>query len=103
MIKKENYPCPIQAVLDIIGGKWKVNILWHIGKDVKRFSQIKGDIPAITKKMLSQQLKDLEENGMVTRKIYAEVPARVEYSLTEKGRSILPVMEAMCEWGKRHL
>lgn len=103
MIRKENYSCPIQAVLDVIGGKWKVNILWHIGEDIKRFNQIKADIPPITKKMLSQQLKDLEENGMVSRKVYAEVPPKVEYSLTEKGKSILPLLNTMCEWGRTNL
>jgi len=103
MIRKENYSCPIQAVLDVIGGKWKVNILWHIGEDIKRFNQIKADIPPITKKMLSQQLKDLEENGMVSRKVYAEVPPKVEYSLTEKGKSILPLLNTMCEWGRKNL
>ena len=101
--KKEDYPCPIQAVLDVIGGKWKVNILWHIGNEVKRFNQLNREIPAITKKMLTMQLRDLEDNEMVNRKVYAEIPPRVEYSLTEKGRSILPLLDTMCEWGKRYL
>lgn len=103
MKRKEDYSCPIQAVIRVIGGKWKVLILWHIGEGIKRFTQINREIPSITKKMLSQQLKELGEDGMLRRKVYAEVPPKVEYSLTEKGKSILPLLNEMCEWGKTHL
>lgn len=93
--------CPAEATLIVIGGSWKVPILWHLSKEVKRFSQLRRDLPGVTPKMLTQQLREMERHSIVTRKVYPQVPPRVEYGLTPRGRSLLPVVAAMCKWGKR--
>ncbi len=91
--------CPVQATLNIIGGKWKVLILWHLRSSIRRFSELKRLIPDITQKMLTQQLRELEQDGLITRKVYAEVPPRVEYNLSNRGRTLEPVLRLMCKWG----
>jgi DNA-binding HxlR family transcriptional regulator len=93
--------CPAEATLHVIGGTWKVPILWHLAGEVKRFSQLQRDLPGVTQKMLTRQLRQLEHDEIVTRKVYPQVPPRVEYGLTPRGRSLLPVVAAMCDWGKR--
>ncbi len=93
--------CPAEATLRVIGGSWKVPILWHLAGQVKRFSELRRDLPGVTPKMLIQQLRELEKHEIVTRKVYPQVPPKVEYGLTPRGRSLLPVVGAMCEWGKR--
>ncbi|PLX79700.1 MAG: transcriptional regulator [Desulfuromonas sp.] len=98
-----NYRCPVTVTLDIIGGKWKAVILWHLTFKTLRFSQLRRRLPEITQKMLTQQLRELENDGMVNRKVYAEVPPRVEYSLTESGMSLQPILAQMCDWGREHL
>ena len=95
--------CPVQATLRVIGGKWKVLILWNLGDEVRRFSELRRHIPGITQKMLTQQLRELESDGLVHREVFAEVPPRVEYSITDYGRSLQPVLGTMCEWGTAHL
>ena len=90
--------CPAEATLDIIGGRWKVPIVWHLFSGTRRFSELKRALPAITQKMLTQKLRELEADGVVARKVYPEVPPKVEYSLTERGVSLKPVVEAMCRW-----
>jgi DNA-binding HxlR family transcriptional regulator len=97
------YQCPVEATLDMIGGKWKVLILWHLKGKVCRFSELKRLIPNITQKMLTQQLRELEADGLVYRRVYAEVPPKVEYSLTEYGKTLNPILEMMCQWGAKHL
>ena len=92
--------CPAEATIDVIGGRWKVPIVWHLFAGTKRFSELRRALPGVTQKMLTQQLRELEGDGVVSRKVYAEVPPRVEYSLTERGRSLKPVVEAMCRWAK---
>jgi len=94
--------CTITTTLRVIGGKWKAVILWHLVDQTRRFSEIKQLIPDIAQKMLTQQLRELEQDGLVRRKVYAEVPPRVEYSLTTYGRSLIPVLSAMAEWGLEH-
>ena len=96
----KTYHCALDVTMDYIGGKWKTVVLWYLRKGHKRFGELKKHIPDITEKMLSLQLKQLEKDGIVQRKIYAEVPPRVEYSLTKKGETILPVLEAVAEWGR---
>jgi DNA-binding HxlR family transcriptional regulator len=91
--------CPAEATLGVIGGSWKVPILWHLCKGTKRFSQLRRDLPGVTPKMLTQQLRELERAGVVHRKVYAQVPPKVEYSLTDRGRSLMPIVAAMCKWG----
>jgi DNA-binding HxlR family transcriptional regulator len=93
--------CPAEATLAVIHGRWKVPILWHLARSgTLRFSELRRAIPGITQKMLTQQLRELESDGVVSRRVYAEVPPKVEYSLTERGRSLGPVIHAMCLWGK---
>lgn len=94
--------CPVEHALSVIGGKWKTLIIWHLNDRTKRFGELKKEIPLITQKMLTQQLRELEADGVVSRKVYAEVPPKVEYSLTELGKSLGPVMQAMCDWGEQY-
>ncbi len=92
--------CPVEACLDLIGGKWKGVILNRLMEETQRFNEIKRKIPRITQRMLTTQLRELEQDKLVLRKVFAEVPPRVEYSLTAKGRSLEPVLKALLEWGK---
>jgi DNA-binding HxlR family transcriptional regulator len=96
-------PCPLDELLAIIGGKWKVIILWHLQEGMMRFSELRKKMPGITQKMLTQQLRDLEHQQMVIRKVYAEVPPRVEYQLTEKGKQIKPLLHQMQLWSTQNL
>ena len=93
--------CPVTHCLSLIGGKWKPVILFCIAGGVNRFGAMSRAIPVVTKQMLTQQLRELETDGLIHRQIFAEVPPRVEYSLTERGRSVLPVVQAMRDWGLR--
>ncbi|MCG8408790.1 MAG: helix-turn-helix transcriptional regulator [Phycisphaerales bacterium] len=95
--------CPWTATWNVIGGKWKGILWWRLSHGLGRFGELQRAIPQITKKMLAQQLRELERDGIVHRQEYPEVPPRVEYSLTEYGRSLGPVIEAICIWGQRHL
>lgn len=95
--------CPLTATLGVIGGKWKGLLWWRLRNGLARHGQLRRSIPQITSKMLTQQLRDLERDGIVTRRVYPEVPLRVEYELTEYGRSLEPVIDAICAWGERHL
>ncbi len=98
--KSKKYHCPLEMTIDIIGGKWKVLLLWHLNDGVLRNSELQKIFPEITPKMLFQQLKSMEEKGLVIRTVYAEVPPRVEYSLTDFGKSLLPILYKMNEWGQ---
>lgn len=101
---KKEYKCSISYTLGTVGGKWKWAILWHISKDsVIRYSRLKEElqrIAPIAHKTLSQQLKELELSGLIHREQYNEVPPRVEYSLTEKGKTLIPILTLMAEWGR---
>ena len=101
MIQYKNiqYQCSMELTLDLIGGKWKSLILWHLGENTLRFSELKKTMPQITQKMLTQQLRDLEADGLVHRFIYTQIPPKVEYSLTEAGKSLLPILATLCQWG----
>lgn len=102
-IRNKEYSCSVELTLDIIGGKWKTLILWHLGVDgTKRFSEVKKSLPGITQKMLTQQLRELEADGMISRKIYPQVPPKVEYTLTDEGKSLMPIVSSMCQWGKEY-
>ena len=102
MIKFRNteYQCSMELTLDLIGGKWKALILWHLGENTLRFSELRKALPQVTQKMLTQQLRELEECGLVNRFIYTQIPPKVEYSLTVAGKSLLPVLTALCQWGQ---
>lgn len=97
--RNTEYHCPMELTLELIGGKWKSLILWHLGENVLRFSELKKALPKITQKMLTQQLRELEQDGLVRRFVYTQVPPKVEYSLTDTGKTILPILAAMYQWG----
>lgn len=99
----KTFNCPVEATLSLIGGKYKPLILWHLKEHPLHYMELQRLIPKATPKMLSQQLHALEACGMVHRKVYPEKPPRTEYSLTSFGRSILPVLDAMCQWGSDYL
>jgi DNA-binding HxlR family transcriptional regulator len=101
-MKANNTNCPAEFTLAMIGGRWKIPIIFHLLAGRKRFSELARAIKGVTQKMLTQQLREMERNGLVERKIYAQVPPKVEYSLTDLGASLQPVVEAMCEWGEEH-
>ena len=93
----------VQATLKVLGGKWKILILWHLKDKARRFSELKRLIPEITEKMLIQQLRELEKDEIVNRKVYSDVPPKVEYSFTDYGRSLEPALKVLCQWGEEHL
>jgi len=99
-IEEKDHVCGVAITLELIGGKWKGVIMWHLCRKVLRFSQLKRRLPGITQKMLTQQLRELERDGLVHREVFAEVPPRVEYSLTGSGRSLEPILQLMCDWGR---
>ncbi len=94
--------CPVKLTASIIGGKWKPPLLFHLDGRTRRFCELQRLIPGLTKKMLTQHLRELERDGIVRRKVYAEVPPRVEYSLTRHGESLKPILKLMSAWGNRH-
>ena len=93
----------VQTTLKVLGGKWKILILWHLKDQTRRFSELKRLMPEITEKMLIQQLRELEKDGIVNRNVYSDVPPKVEYSFTDYGRSLEPVLQVLCNWGEEHL
>ncbi len=101
MIDINNLPaCPVETTLLLIGDKWKVLILRDLLTGTKRFSELKKSLNGITQKMLTQQLRDMENNGLLSRKVYPVVPPKVEYSLTDLGISLQPILDAMVEFGE---
>lgn len=95
------FNCEKELTLSIIGGKWKMLILWHLGKEgTKRFGELQKLMPAITHRMLVNQLRELENHLIIERKVYPVVPPKVEYSLTDHGKSLMPILELMYQWGK---
>lgn len=100
-MEQEN--CPVAATLDLIGGKYKALILWHLAEKKLRFSELRKALANATPKMLTQQLRELESCKLIHREVYPVVPPKVEYSLTETGRSLLPILVAMRDWGAQHL
>jgi DNA-binding HxlR family transcriptional regulator len=98
-MKRRGQQCPAEMTLDIIGGRWKVLILWQLFQGARRFSELFRALDGITQKMLTQQLRELEKDGIVHRQVYPQIPPKVEYSLTPLGESLRPVVDAMCEWG----
>lgn len=95
--------CPVEATLDLIGGKYKALILWHLSDGTLRFSELRSRIKRATPKMLTQQLRELEAQDLIHREVYPVIPPKVEYSLTETGRSLMPILVAMRDWGAEYL
>ena len=102
-MKGETFSCPVRTTVDIIGGKWKILIIYNLLSGIKRFGEIKKLIPGITKKVLSQNLKELEYDGIVKREAYSEVPPKTEYSLTKTGKKLQIVFELLCKWGEEYM
>lgn len=102
--RRTGFACPVEATLDVIGGKWKALILFHLFEaGTLRFSELLKLMPGISERVLTKQLRELEADGIVHRKVYAEVPPKVEYSLTKYGQTLKPVSDAMCKWGSKHM
>jgi DNA-binding HxlR family transcriptional regulator len=95
--------CPVTATMQLIGGKWKILVLHLINNDINRFGKMNMMLKDISKQMLTAQLRELENDGLIERKIYAEIPPRVEYFLSPKGRSIMTVIDAMAHWGNENI
>lgn len=100
---KSTFNCPVEATIQLIGGKYKAVILWHLMNDTLRYSELHRKIPKATDKMLAQQLRELERDGLISRTVYPVVPPKTEYSLTDFGKSLVPILDAMCDWGTDYL
>ncbi|MGD0957607.1 MAG: helix-turn-helix domain-containing protein [Candidatus Acidiferrales bacterium] len=98
----DEFDCAVKLTAEVIGGKWKPLILFYLEDKTRRFSELKRLIPSTTKKMLTKHLRELERDGIVHRDVFAQVPPRVEYSLTRHGESLRPILVLMSAWGKRH-
>ncbi|MFM9265754.1 helix-turn-helix domain-containing protein [Tychonema sp. BBK16] len=102
-VKGDRANCPVERTLEVIGGRWKVLILRELFPGVKRFNELQRAVNGITQKMLTQQLREMESDGVVHREVYLQVPPKVEYSLTALGESLKPIIDTMHEWGIQHL
>ncbi len=94
--------CPVEAALDLMGGKWKAVILFRVMEQTRRFNELRRLLPKVTQRMLTNQLRELERDGLLHREIYAQVPPKVEYSLTDFGRTLVPVLITLKDWGEAH-
>ena len=97
------YNCAMELVLDRVGGKWKGLILWNLGDAPCRFNALRRRFPGLSQKMLTQQLRELEQDGLIDRRVFSQVPPHVEYALSESGKSFLPLLHAMNQWGQHNL
>lgn len=100
---QKQYMCPVEALVDVVGGKWKMPILTLLFQGTQRYGELKQHLPGVTERMLTLQLRELEQSGIVQRRVYAEVPAKVEYSLTHLGLSLEPVLQVMLNWSEKYL
>nr|WP_309495477.1 helix-turn-helix domain-containing protein [Mechercharimyces sp. CAU 1602] len=96
------FSCPVEVTINVIGGKWKSIILYHLLKETRRFNELRRLIPGITQRMLTLQLRELERDGIIDRKVYKQVPPKVEYSITRFGYTLAPIIQQMMEWGREH-
>lgn len=103
MKKNSKFKCPVEATISLIGGKYKAVILWNLIDKTLRFGELSKRVTSATPKMLTQQLRELEDDNLIKRTIYPVVPPKVEYSLTGFGKSIVPILDAMCNWGTGYL
>ncbi|VEP16842.1 HTH-type transcriptional activator HxlR [Hyella patelloides LEGE 07179] len=95
--------CPVESAVKVLSGKWKILILWELRETPKRFAELRRGVTGITEKMLIQQLKELEKDRIIHRKDFHEMPPKVEYSLTERGRKLKPVFDALWKWGREQI
>jgi DNA-binding HxlR family transcriptional regulator len=100
---KDHFGCPVQATSNVMAGKWKVLIVWHLSFGSKRFAEIRDILPGVTEKVLTAQLRQLERDGVIERLVTETVPPRVDYRLSPAGEELVPVMETMCAWGTKNL
>jgi DNA-binding HxlR family transcriptional regulator len=100
---KEHYGCPVKATANTLAGKWKVMIVWHLSFGTLRFAELRDRLPGVSEKVLAEQLRELESDGIVCRAVTAVSPPRVDYSLTPAGKELIPIMQSMCDWGSSHL
>jgi DNA-binding HxlR family transcriptional regulator len=101
-LKKKMFSCGLEASLSVIGGKWKILIIWQLANRPRRFGELRRFVAGVTEKMLIQGLKELEKDGLVSRRDFREIPPKVEYSLTERGVELANVLRPLCEWGKEN-
>lgn len=99
---KEHYNCPVQATVNVLSGKWKVQILWLLSFGPKRFAQLRKKLPKISEKVLADQLRQLQADGVLAREATLSVPPQVTYSLNAAGQKLVPLMESLCDWGSAH-
>ena len=97
------FNCPVEVTIQLIGGKYKAVILWHLMNQTLRYSELHKRMPQATDKMLAQQLRELEKDGLIDRKVYPVVPPKTEYSLTDFGKSLTPILDELCNWGACYL
>ena len=100
--KIKTYNCPVEAAMDVIGGKYKALIVYELINGTRRYNEIQKAVPQATPRMLSKQLKELEEDEIINRTLYPVVPPKTEYSLTEFGQSLVPIVQALCDWGEHY-
>lgn len=100
---KNHFGCPVLATSNVLAGKWKVLIVWHLSFGSRRFAELRDLLPGVTEKVLTSQLRDLARDGVIRRVAEKTVPPRVHYMLSDAGKELIPVMEAMCGWGTKHL
>ncbi len=99
-LNQKTYPCTVSLTMDLIGGKWKAVILYHLKNETKRYNELRKEMPSVTEMTLSLQLKQLERDGLVSRKVYGKKPpVKVIYSLTDLGKTLIPILDAITEWG----
>ncbi|HXA03441.1 MAG TPA: helix-turn-helix domain-containing protein [Bryobacteraceae bacterium] len=100
---KNHFGCPVQATSNVMAGKWKVLIVWHLSFGSRRFAELRELLPGVSEKVLTAQLRELERDAVVRRLAAKTIPPRVDYMLSDAGKELIPVMEAMCSWGTKHL
>jgi DNA-binding HxlR family transcriptional regulator len=102
-VARKQYSCGLEAALEVVSGKWPVLILWGLRDEPRRFGELRRQVPGISEKMLIQHLKEMEADGIATRKDFKEVPPHVEYALTSFGHSLCEALSPLCEWGQKHM